>query len=197
MPTFARGCSRPTSCSSASRWQSRCWRAAPTRQTHRRAGRERVGAGASEGFCCSVGAALAPSCAAAAPAGGAAAASRPWLLQTPCRRAPTSPQLLDFFIKGNLSLEPRPRPCPHSWLPGQAWQDALALSELSACKKDAEGGPQAYIRVVTTAGVPWRMHVWLGFRGGVCMRRRPCGVSCHLTLSIGPRGPLPLAAAWN
>uniref|UniRef100_A0A674DLM6 Dynein axonemal heavy chain 10 n=1 Tax=Salmo trutta TaxID=8032 RepID=A0A674DLM6_SALTR len=37
---------------------------------------------------------------------------------------------LDFFLKGNLSLEmsTRKKPCP--WLPGQGWEDIIRLAEL-------------------------------------------------------------------
>jgi dynein heavy chain len=48
-------------------------------------------------------------------------------------------QFLDFFFKGNLSLERHPRPRPHDWLPDQGWQDVMALTELAETKK-AVGG---------------------------------------------------------
>ncbi|VVD00171.1 unnamed protein product [Leptidea sinapis] len=35
---------------------------------------------------------------------------------------------LDFFIKGNVSLEKSPRACPASWIPAQGWQDIMKLS---------------------------------------------------------------------
>ncbi|XP_028177563.1 dynein heavy chain 10, axonemal, partial [Ostrinia furnacalis] len=35
---------------------------------------------------------------------------------------------LDFFIKGNVSLEKSPTPCPASWIPAQGWQDIMKLS---------------------------------------------------------------------
>jgi hypothetical protein len=47
-------------------------------------------------------------------------------------------QFLDFFLKGNLSLEPHPRKKPHDWLPEQGWQDLMQLTELAA-KKGAPG----------------------------------------------------------
>ncbi|XP_026741363.1 dynein heavy chain 10, axonemal [Trichoplusia ni] len=37
-------------------------------------------------------------------------------------------QQLDFFIKGNVSLEKSPRACPASWIPSQGWQDVMKLS---------------------------------------------------------------------
>jgi hypothetical protein len=49
-------------------------------------------------------------------------------------------QFLDFFLKGNLSLEPHPRKKPHDWLPGQGWQDLMKLTDLAANK--AQGGEQ-------------------------------------------------------
>ncbi|KAJ0174233.1 hypothetical protein K1T71_010379 [Dendrolimus kikuchii] len=35
---------------------------------------------------------------------------------------------LDFFIKGNVSLEKSSRACPASWIPAQGWQDIMKLS---------------------------------------------------------------------
>nr|XP_034835442.1 dynein heavy chain 10, axonemal [Maniola hyperantus] len=35
---------------------------------------------------------------------------------------------LDFFIKGNISLEKAARACPAPWLPTQGWQDIVKLS---------------------------------------------------------------------
>lgn len=49
-------------------------------------------------------------------------------------------QFLDFFLKGNLSLEPHPRRKPHDWLPRQGWQDLMKLTELAAAK--GQGGTQ-------------------------------------------------------
>lgn len=48
-------------------------------------------------------------------------------------------QFLDFFLKGNLSLERHPRRKPHDWLPEQGWQDLMRLMELAAGKQ-AQGG---------------------------------------------------------
>jgi dynein heavy chain len=50
-------------------------------------------------------------------------------------------QFLDFFLKGNLSLEAHPRKKPHAWLPEQGWQDLMKLTELAANK--AQGGAQS------------------------------------------------------
>lgn len=47
-------------------------------------------------------------------------------------------QFLDFFLKGNLSLECHPRKKPHEWLPEQGWQDLMKLTELAANK--GQGG---------------------------------------------------------
>ncbi|CAB3257120.1 unnamed protein product [Arctia plantaginis] len=35
---------------------------------------------------------------------------------------------LDFFIKGNVSLEKSSRPSPATWIPAQGWQDIMKLS---------------------------------------------------------------------
>ncbi|KAM3960300.1 LOW QUALITY PROTEIN: dynein heavy chain at 89D [Aphomia sociella] len=35
---------------------------------------------------------------------------------------------LDFFIKGNVSLEKSLRACPTTWIPAQGWQDIMKLS---------------------------------------------------------------------
>jgi hypothetical protein len=48
-------------------------------------------------------------------------------------------QFLDFFLRGNLSLEKHPRRKPHDWLPVQGWQDLMRLTELAAAKQ-APGG---------------------------------------------------------
>jgi hypothetical protein len=48
-------------------------------------------------------------------------------------------QFLDFFLRGNLSLEKHPRRKPHDWLPVQGWQDLMRLTELAATKQ-APGG---------------------------------------------------------
>uniref|UniRef100_A0A673VC35 Dynein axonemal heavy chain 10 n=1 Tax=Suricata suricatta TaxID=37032 RepID=A0A673VC35_SURSU len=37
---------------------------------------------------------------------------------------------LDFFLKGNLSLEKSPRKKPCTWLPDQGWEDIMLLSEM-------------------------------------------------------------------
>ncbi len=34
---------------------------------------------------------------------------------------------LDFFIKGNISLEKSARPRPFDWLPEQGWEDVMKL----------------------------------------------------------------------
>lgn len=38
---------------------------------------------------------------------------------------------LDFFIKGNLSLEKNRRGRPHQWIPEQGWEDIMKLQELA------------------------------------------------------------------
>jgi len=54
--------------------------------------------------------------------------------------AAPDPQLLDFFFKGNLSLERHPRPRPHEWVPDQGWQDVMGLTQLAAAKTVEGGG---------------------------------------------------------
>ncbi|WIA10356.1 hypothetical protein OEZ85_010548 [Tetradesmus obliquus] len=54
--------------------------------------------------------------------------------------APLDPQFLDFFLRGNLSLEKHPRRKPHDWLPVQGWQDLMRLTELAAAKQTPGGG---------------------------------------------------------
>lgn len=51
-------------------------------------------------------------------------------------------QLLDFFLKGNLSLERHPHRKPHDWLPEQGWQDLMRLTELAVNKHSPEGEEQ-------------------------------------------------------
>jgi dynein heavy chain len=53
--------------------------------------------------------------------------------------SPLDPELLDFFLKGNLSLEKHSRRKPHEWLPEQGWQDLMRLAELVANKKTDDG----------------------------------------------------------
>lgn len=38
---------------------------------------------------------------------------------------------LDFFIKGNISLEKSTRVKPFNWIPDQGWEDIIKLSEIS------------------------------------------------------------------
>ena len=37
---------------------------------------------------------------------------------------------LDFFIKGNLSLEKSARRKPYDWLPDQGWEDLIKLQDV-------------------------------------------------------------------
>lgn len=53
---------------------------------------------------------------------------------------PLDPDLLDFFLKGNLSLEKHRRRKPHEWLPEQGWQDLMRLMEMVADKQGPDGG---------------------------------------------------------
>lgn len=45
---------------------------------------------------------------------------------------------LDFFLKGNLSLEKSKRRKPFDWFPDQGWEDVIRLAEISAHKEDGE-----------------------------------------------------------
>ena len=38
---------------------------------------------------------------------------------------------LDFFIKGNLSLEKSKRARPHMWIPEQGWEDIIKCSQMA------------------------------------------------------------------
>lgn len=38
-----------------------------------------------------------------------------------------NPEELDFFLKGNISLEKSPRTKPFPWLPDQGWEDIQRL----------------------------------------------------------------------
>ena len=38
-------------------------------------------------------------------------------------------EILDFFLKGNLSLEKSERQKPYEWIPDQGWEDLVQLSE--------------------------------------------------------------------
>ena len=44
---------------------------------------------------------------------------------------------LDFFLKGNLSLEKSERKKPHDWWPDQGWEDIMALINLRGDDPDA------------------------------------------------------------
>ena len=39
-------------------------------------------------------------------------------------------KMLDFFLKGSLSLEKHPRKKPYAWYPDQGWEDLMVLTEL-------------------------------------------------------------------
>lgn len=69
-----------------------------------------------------------------------------WACLLPCRvSCVLSLQFLDFFLKGNLSLEPHPRRKPHDWLPGQGWRDLMKLTELAGAK--GQGGTHTDVNV--------------------------------------------------
>ncbi|MEW5308429.1 MAG: hypothetical protein WDW38_000392 [Sanguina aurantia] len=53
--------------------------------------------------------------------------------------SPLDPQFLDFFLKGNLSLDKSARRKPHAWLPDQGWQDLMRLIEIAQKKMGPDG----------------------------------------------------------
>ncbi len=53
--------------------------------------------------------------------------------------APLDPALLDFFLKGNLSLEKAARRKPFDWFPDAGWQDLMRLVELGQKKMGSDG----------------------------------------------------------
>ena len=61
---------------------------------------------------------------------------------------------LDFFMKGNISLEKSSRIKPYNWLPDQGWEDIIKLSEISpdvfgTLPGDVEKNEQAWKDVCT------------------------------------------------
>ena len=62
---------------------------------------------------------------------------------------------LDFFLRGNLSLEKAARKNPHAWFPDSGWQDLMRLITLGGA--DAAGGPLATVAdSITSDGAAWR-----------------------------------------
>ncbi|KXZ49756.1 DHC2 protein [Gonium pectorale] len=53
--------------------------------------------------------------------------------------SPLDAQLLDFFLKGNLSLEKAARRKPFEWFPDAGWQDLMRLVELGQKKTGPDG----------------------------------------------------------
>src|SRR5687768_4124167 len=45
---------------------------------------------------------------------------------------------LDFFLKGNISLEDVPRPPPAPWIPESGWKDMLRLTKVGKPAKDTD-----------------------------------------------------------
>ena len=65
---------------------------------------------------------------------------------------------LDFFIKGNISLEKSSRIKPYNWLPDQGWEDIIKLSDISpdvfgTLPGDVEKNEQAWKDVCICAHV--------------------------------------------
>ncbi len=67
---------------------------------------------------------------------------------------PLDPQLLDFFLKGNLSLEKAARRKPFDWFPDAGWQDLMRLVELGQKKL----GPDGKIHVLARCEAPRSRH---------------------------------------
>ena len=67
--------------------------------------------------------------------------------------APLDAQFLDFFLKGNLSLEKSGRRKPYDWFPDQGWQDLMRLVELGQKRMGADGKMHPFAR-------------WVGGRAG-------------------------------
>ncbi len=90
---------------------------------------------------------------------------------------PLDPQFLDFFLKGNLSLEKSHRQKPYEWFPDQGWQDLMRLVQLGQTKLNAEGKMHPLARwapVRSLGGVP----APAGSGGAVL--RRTCGVTASM-----------------
>lgn len=59
---------------------------------------------------------------------------------------------LDFFIKGNISLEKSSRCKPHDWIPDQGWEDITKLMTVTpnvfgSLADDIEKNPKAWQEV--------------------------------------------------
>jgi dynein heavy chain, axonemal len=57
------------------------------------------------------------------------------------------PEQLDFFLRGNLSLEKAARKNPHPWFPESGWQDAMRLITLAGGGAAAAGTGSALATV--------------------------------------------------
>ena len=65
---------------------------------------------------------------------------------------------LDFFIKGNISLEKSSRLKPYNWIPDQGWEDIIRLREIShdvlgSLPDDVEKNEKAWKEVNTYCSV--------------------------------------------
>jgi dynein heavy chain len=52
---------------------------------------------------------------------------------------PLDLNFIDFFLKGNLSLEKARRHKLYEWLPDQGWQDLTRLVQIGSSKLNASG----------------------------------------------------------
>ena len=93
-------------------------------------------------------------------------------------------QFLDFFLKGNLSLEAHPRKKPHDWVPEQGWQDLMKLTELASNK----GQSGKHVAGAATCSVHAN-----GSAGAACRVCLAGGSACLKLTGFGstPFGPLP------
>ena len=67
---------------------------------------------------------------------------------------------IDFFLKGNLSLEKARRHKPYEWLPDQGWQDLTRLVQIGASKLNASGACGIVIAVACKcSGMDVQWHV--------------------------------------
>jgi len=48
---------------------------------------------------------------------------------------------LDFFLKGDTSLDEPEVPCPHDWISAQGWKDLIRLEDLLEDSPDGSANP--------------------------------------------------------
>lgn len=77
--------------------------------------------------------------------------------------SPLCGQFLDFFLKGNLSLEKSTRRKPSDWLPDAGWQDVLRLAELGQKKLSADGKMHALAALPADMEGPEAAEAWRAY----------------------------------